>query len=1121
MAIYHLHAQIIGRGEGRSAVASAAYRHCARMEIEAEARVADYSNKKGLAHSEFALPEETPAWLRTLIDGRDAAGASAALWNAVEAFEKRADAQFMREMDLALPVEFSREQNIALARAFVAEQILPRGMVADWAYHDSPGNPHIHLMTTLRPLTQNGFGPKRIAVLDENGNPLRIKSKLHPRGKIAYRLWAGDEKALNEWREAWAVLLNRHLAKHGLDIRVDHRSFQDQGLELVATSKIGVGAIHIAREAKAREREVELDRLRLFEEQRHESAKRIGRRPEIILDMIARERSVFAERDLAKLLHRYIDDPGTFSNVMSRLMTSPELVCLQRETLDFETGERIPEKLATRRMIRTEADMARQALHLSGEETFAISEDAIAVTFLEHAYLHDEQRAAVEYVTDASRIAAIVGLAGAGKTTALKAAREAWEREGFRVVGGALAGKAAEGLEEEAAIAARTLASWELRWGRGADLLDAKTVFVMDEAGMVGSRQMALFVDAVARAGAKLVLVGDGEQLQPIEAGAAFRAIHDRVGYVVLENVRRQKQDWMRKASVDFARGKTTDAINAYRAQGKVLGSQTKAEAIKALIDDWNRDFDPAKSSIILAHLRRDVRMLNEQARAALVERGVIAQGFRFQTEQGVREFARGDQIVFLRNENSLGVKNGMIGRVVEAKPGRIVVEIGDDRCRVEIAQGFYRDVNHGYATTIHKSQGATVDQVKVLASLSLDKHLSYVAMTRHRDDVALYYGRRSFEKAGGLIPLLSRRSAKETTLDYAGSREYLDALRYAITRGLHAIRVARALLDDQLRLIARASEKLARLGVELVAFASSVSLRPVEQASTLTGSRPTILNRAPTVNASAMVAEPLLRGVTRWVRSITEIVRENVMSETSIKHQWREVSDRFERMYRDPHAAANAMKIDAVVEAPDRHRVVLEQLVANPETFGQLRGAVGFFASKLEKQERQLAIKGGAALKGEIDRYIHLRSEVSARLAGKETEVRLRAAIDIPALSQSAIVVMQRVRDAIDRNDLPAALGFALADRMVKAEIDRMNAALGERFGDRALIGLEAQKIDGPIYKALAANMPAVQKMKLAEAWPMLRAAQQIATHERTVQAMKRAETAKRAQRPTLKPGA
>jgi Ti-type conjugative transfer relaxase TraA len=1118
MAIYHLHAQIIGRSGGRSAVASAAYRHCARMEIEAEARTADYSNKKGRAHSEFALPEETPTWLRVLVEGRDSVGASAAFWNAVEASEKRADAQFMREIDLALPIELTREQNIELVRAFVAEQIVARGMVADWAYHDMPGNPHVHVMTSLRPLSEEGFGPKRVAVRDASGNPLRIKSKLHPNGKIVYRLWAGDETTLNEWREAWAVLQNRHLAKQGLGICVDHRSFEEQGLDLEPTAKIGVAAKNVERAAEGREREVKLDRLQAFEEQRQKSATWINRRPEIILDMIARERSVFAERDLAKLVHRYVDDPRTFSNVMARLMTSPELVRLQGAALDFDTGERAPEKLATRTMIRTESNMARQAIYLAEQETFTVSKSALAATFRKHHYLQDEQRAAIEYVAGGPRIAAVVGLAGAGKTTALKAAREAWERQGYRVVGGTLAGKAAEGLEKEADIPSRTLASWERGWTRKKEMLDAKTVFVMDEAGMVGSRQMALFVDTAARAGAKLVLVGDGEQLQPIEAGAAFRAIHNKIGYVVLENVRRQNKNWMRRASVDFARGMTADAINAYRRHGRVLGSQTKADAIQSLIADWKRDYDPARSSLILAHLRRDVRMLNDMARAALIERRLLVEGLPFQTEQGERKFAVGDQIVFLRNENSLGVRNGMIGRVVAAKVGHIVAQIGHDRRPVEIAHAFYRDVDHGYATTIHKSQGATVDRVKVLGSLSLDKHLSYVAMTRHREDVALYYGRRSFEKAGGLVPLLSRRSAKETTLDYAGSGEYLDALRYAKNRGLYAFRVARTLLDDQFRLMARAKEKMERLGAMLAAFGAKLGLRPVNLEAGRSDSP--ILKQTAVASAAPSAVEPLLRGVTVWMPSVNDVVKEKVISEMSVKQQWREVSDRFARVYQDPHAAAIAMKIAAIIEAPDRHRSALGQLVTNPQTYGELRGKAGLFASKVDKQERQLALDGAATLKIEVERYIRLHSEASDRLEAQERITRQRALIDIPALSPSALVIMERVRDAIDRNDLPAALGFALADKMVKAEIDRLNEKIGQRFGARTLLGGAAQKLDGPVYKALAADLPAAEKRNLAEAWPMLRAAQQLAAHERTAQAMKQAGAVTLSKRPTLKPG-
>src|SRR5436305_1944245 len=156
--------------------------------------------------------------------------------------------------------------------------------------------------------------------------------------------------------------------------------------------------------------------------------------------------------------------------------------------------------------------------------------------------LSEEQKEAVRYLTGDERIRAVVGLAGAGKSTLLAAARRAWEADRYTVHGAALAGKAAEELERSSGIKARTLASWELAWSQGRDRLGRDDVFVIDEAGMVPSRQLARVLAEVERRAAKIVLVGDAMQLQPIEAGAAFRAVTERVGYVELQGIRRQHE---------------------------------------------------------------------------------------------------------------------------------------------------------------------------------------------------------------------------------------------------------------------------------------------------------------------------------------------------------------------------------------------------------------------------------------------------------------------------------------------------------------------------------------------------------------------------------------------------
>lgn len=1080
VAITHFTPQLISRADGRSVVLSAAYRHCAKMTFEAEGRTVDYTAKRGMVNEEFLLPLDAPEWARAMVADRSVAGASEAFWNKVEAFEKRSDAQLAKEYIIALPIELTTAQNIALMRQFVAEHVLPAGMVADWVYHDDPGNPHAHLMTSLRPLTEDGFGPKRVAVLGADGTPLRNRA-----GKIVYTLWAGDKNAFLVVRQGWIDLQNHHLALAGLDVRVDGRSYAERGIDIVPTTHVGVAATAIERKARRQGRGSNLDRLRLFEEKQKVSATRIMRRPEIVLDIVSREKSVFDERDVAKVLHRYVDDPAVFRMLLARILRSADAVRLEKESIDFATGARMPARYTTRELIRIESEMARRAIGLARADSFGVR-DQIRNTVLDHhTMLSAEQRSAIEHVTAAGRAAAVVGRAGAGKTTMMRAAREVWEAAGYRVVGGTLAGKAAEGLEKEAGIASRTLASWELAWSKGRSILDSRTVFVLDEAGMVDSRQMATFVEAVSRAGAKLVMVGDAEQLQPIEAGAAFRALVERVGYAELETIYRQNTQWMRDASLDLARGRVGKALAAYRHHGHVMGAELKVQAVTALIDDWSRDYDPTKSTLILAHLRRDVRALNDLARARLVSRGLVGAGHAFRTEDGERQFAAGDQIVFLRNEGSLAVKNGMIGRVIEAELGRFTAEVGEGslRRRVEVDQRFYRNVDHGYATTIHKAQGATVDRVKVLASLSLDRHLTYVALTRHRADVALYYGRRSFGKAGGLVPILSQRNAKETTLDYERGGLYREALRFAANRGLHVMRVARTLVSDHLRWARRQKQRFDDLATRLRSVGARLGLfdrRDIPPTSRKTETA------------------PMLPGVTTWPKSVAEAVEDKILADPACRKQWQEVSSRFALVFANPEATFKAMNFEAVLHDSTARRATLERLTKAPATFGDLRGDKGMLAGKAAAKERREAEANVAALGREIERFARLRAEAMRKHETEERAMRLRVTVDVPALSPAATLVLERVRDAIDRNDLPNALAFALSNKMVAAEIEGFNKAVAERFEEGAFLSNRAKEPKGAAFDAAAAGLRENERPALAAAWPMLRAAQQLAAQQK-----------------------
>ncbi|SIQ89373.1 plasmid mobilization system relaxase [Rhizobium sp. RU33A] len=1111
MAVPHFSVSIVARGSGRSAVMSAAYRHCARMDFEREARRIDYTRKQGLRHEEFVIPADAPDWLCKMIGDRSVAGASEAFWNHVEIFEKRVDAQLAKDMTIALPVELSTAENIQLMREFVEVFITSKGMVADWVYHDVPGNPHVHLMTTLRPLTEDSFGAKKRTVLLPDGRPLRNDA-----GKIVYEVWAGGTEDFNALRDGWFSCLNRHLTLAGLDLYVDGRSFKKQGIELQPTVHIGVGATAVDRKSKevqARDTVAlsagllvpgaasappsapnkasgssadrwELERIALQEQVRAHNLRRIEENPRIVLDLVTHEKSVFDERDIAKVLHRYVDDAGRFQGLMTRIMQHPDILRLDQERIDFSSGMRQPARLTTRQMIRLEARMANQAIWLSEKSAFDVSRARLERAFLNFPHLSDEQKAAISHVAAASRIALVIGRAGAGKTTMMKAAREVWEAAGYQVVGAALAGKAAEGLEKEAGIVSRTLSSWELRWDGGKNHLDEKTIMVLDEAGMVSSRQMARLVKEATLRGAKLVLIGDPEQLQPIEAGAAFRAIADRIGYAELETIYRQYQPWMREASLDLAHGHVEKAVASYAKHDRILGSETKIEAVRCLIADWDRDYDPGCSSLILAHLRRDVRLLNQLARERLVERGIVEPGHHFKTEEGIRLFAAGDQIVFLKNDALLGVKNGLLAKVIAAGPGFVTAEIGagDDRRLVRIDERLYGNLDHGYATTIHKSQGATVEQVKVLASLSLDRHLTYVAMTRHRQELSVYYGRRSFKKAGGLGRVLSRKNAKETTLDYEENNFYRAALRFAEARGLHLLNVARMLVRDRLEWTCRQKERLTELGSRLIAIAGRLRQKQSVMATVQTPSDP---------------VKPMISGMTAFAKSISEAVEEKLAVDPGLKRQWQEVLARFNKVYRDPEIAFRALQIDAMMKDPEAAPLKLDRVAKAPESFGELNGKPGLFASARQKRARDVALTNAPALARHLERYLKARAEAELRFKQDEHAIRQRASLEIPGLSPAAMETLSRLEARLDRQQSPGGLDTPEIDGKVRAELQRFAEAVATRFGERTLLSLAAKNADGEVFQKLTAGMTPAQKSEVQAAWMAMRTSQQLSVSE------------------------
>ncbi len=939
MALYHFSAKIISRSDGRSAIAAAAYRAAEELEDVLTGQVRDYTAKQGVVHSEILLPEGAPARLQD----------RSVLWNEVEAGEHRKDAQLARDIEIALPRELSQAEAIALVRDFVSEQFVARGMIADLNVHwgktaDGEDQPHAHVMLTMRSVGEDGFGQKM-------------------------REWNASS-LLVDWRERWAELANERLCALGHDARIDHRSHAEQGISLEPQHKIGPAGAR--REARGEEAE----RAAEHEAIARRNGTRIAEVPEIALDALTRQHSTFTRRDLARLVNRHTADAEQFAVVLAKVEASEELVRLG-------VDERGRERLTTRSMLAVEQRMEAAALTLNERQTHPVAADRRSAEGL-----GAEQRGALEHVTRTGDLAVVVGYAGTGKSTMLGAARQAWEAEGYTVRGAALSGIAAEGLETGAGIRSRTVHSLLYGLEQGRDALTARDVLVVDEAGMIGSRQMERLLGAAQDASAKVVLVGDPEQLQAIEAGAAFRAIAERVGVAEITTVRRQRQDWQQQATRELATGQTDAALERYAAAGMVSGHAGLDEARAALVAGWDaaRREDPQVLQIILAYRRDDVRDLNTRARAVRRAAGELGEDRVLATERGERAFAEGDRVYFLRNERGLGVKNGTLGTVERitgsGEQAGLVVRLdgaqgGGSSRAVSFALAEYADIDHGYAATVHKSQGVTVDRAHVLATELMDRHATYVGLTRHRDAVAVHYSRAEFSTPEALARVLGRERLKDTSLDYGqggssgpgsaaqaqAERERADLARaYAERRGM-------SVPESEIVVPAAAERQQARPAGAGLFDGLSLSWGPDRSWGAdaggsfddlrLSSARPDVV---PPPREAA--ADPLLQAVERYARAWTDATRMRRQDLPLLEHQ--------KAALRQAGAAMDAARPNAVQDL---------------QTALQHNPAVRTAMAQLKGRERASQLVDGIRHEERVRQDPVLRSERRAELRRQESQ--------------------------------------------------------------------------------------------------------------------------------------
>jgi Ti-type conjugative transfer relaxase TraA len=1041
MAIQFARARYISRASGGSAVRSAAYNERAAIVSDRTGEVFYFKHRDAPEHHEVLLLEGAAARFAD----------SSELWNAAEAAERRKDAQVAREIVLALPAnaDLTDEDRIALARSFAEQHFVRKGLAVQLDVHaphegeaeSERANWHAHLLITTRRLNGEAFAAKKARDLDPEVR------------RAGGRAVVADGEA---WGELWRDHQNRYFVEHGIDARVD---------PIAAHAGEHIGPVRMRRaESAAGER---AETLR----QANQAA---ARDPDQVLATLTRNNATFSERDLDRHLAKHISPDAERAVTKAAVLGHQETLALY----DRESGE-AAERYTTQTVRAQERAALADAASVAGARHQRGLPQAASGVAVASRPMRPDQRLAFNHAVAAGGLKLIEGRAGTGKSYVLQAIRDAHEQAGRRVIGLAPTNAVAQDLKADGFTEAGTAHAELFRLKNGRTRWDRRTVVIVDEAAMMDSRVTGEVLGEARRSGAKMILAGDDRQLASIERGGLFTEMRQRHGAAEITEITRQRSDWQRTAARDLAEGRFGDAVAAFDQAGAITWTRDHEDAGAALVAAWKRDTaaDPDATRFVFAYTNSDVDALNAELRQVRRDRGELSGAdTRFETKHGEADFAPGDRLQFTDTRKFAGIYNGNVGTItaIDLETGMIRARLdapgGQVGREVEWSASEFVGFRHGYAGTIYRGQGKTLDHTYLYHTHHWRSAASYVALTRQRESAQVYVARETARDAAQLARQMARGEIKAASVAWARAEELTPAQRDRVREAQRMASDARDRPPEGQQARPETAGEAPRAtgvadtGHEVADRESGGEKIPAgEGMRPFTGPVPPPAWSDRAGEGSRATPQFLIpahtdpEGRDSLGRGLDEdSIAAVVAADRAVRKEKEEIWFSLRHTYRDPYAAKAIL--DEMVKSQGRTSTAA-RLAPNPAQLGQLLGRSGWFAGRGAELERAAAMGSARGV------VYHLRRAGEAEVVAMRTyrasvEAQRKAdAISVPGLSPRAEAAVAAIAAAPDERVRANSWRALTADKALATEVDRLTTAARQ--------GLSARPIDGETERA------------------------------------------------------